>query len=82
MEVPAVHGVIARRLLVNYRGDPAAIARMLPPPFRPKLVDGYAVAGICLIRLSEIRPRGFPSVLVWDQRTRRIALRSNGSRTA
>jgi len=63
MGVPAVHGVIARRLLVNYRVDPAAIARILPLPFRPKRVDGYAVAGICLIRLSEIRPRGFPSVL-------------------
>ena len=63
MEVPAVHGVIARRLLVNYRVDPDAIARVLPPPFVPKLVNGQAIAGICLIRLTDIRPRGFPALV-------------------
>jgi hypothetical protein len=63
MGLPAVHGVIARRLLVNYRVAPDAIASLLPKPFRPKLVGGNAVAGICLIRLSEIRPRGMPAAL-------------------
>jgi hypothetical protein len=33
-------GRIARRLLVNYRVDPDAIAPLLPAPFRPALVDG------------------------------------------
>jgi hypothetical protein len=60
MRISKVHGVIRRRLLVNFRVDPAAITRNVPAPFRPKLHDGWAVAGVCLIRLDEIRPKGFP----------------------
>jgi hypothetical protein len=56
MQLPKVHGVIGRRLLVNFRVQPAVAARVLPPPFRPKLHAGHAVAGICLIRLQDIRP--------------------------
>ena len=56
-------GEIERRLLVNYRVDPDAIAGVLPAPFRPQLVDGFAVAGICLIRLGSLRPRGLPAAL-------------------
>src|SRR4051812_4703465 len=56
-------GEIERRLLVNYHVDPDAIAGVLPPPFRPQLVDGRAVAGICLIRLGSLRPRGLPAAL-------------------
>jgi Uncharacterized conserved protein (COG2071) len=63
MNVPKVHGTIARRLLVNFRVDPGVIQRQLPAPFRPKLHDGHAVAGICLIRLEHIRPRRFPRML-------------------
>ncbi len=48
--------VIERRLLVNYRVDPAVAARLLPTPLRPQLVNGWAVAGICLIRLGRLRP--------------------------
>ena len=58
--VPTIHGIIDRRILVNYRVNPDVIARVLPTPFRPKLVNGYAMAGICLIRLKRIRPRLFP----------------------
>lgn len=36
--------------------------RVLPPPFRPKLHRGKAIAGICLIRLEEIRPKRFPTL--------------------
>ena len=35
--------------------------RFLPSPFRPKLHRGYAIAGICLIRLEQIRPGWLPS---------------------
>jgi len=63
MRFPKVHGTIRRRLLVNFRVDPAVMQRQLPAPFRPKLHDGHAIAGICLIRLEHIRPRGFPTVL-------------------
>jgi Uncharacterized conserved protein (COG2071) len=63
MNVPKVHGVIGRRLLVNFRVEPDVIQRQLPAPFRPKLHDGHAVAGICLIRLENIRPLRFPQML-------------------
>ena len=52
--------VIERRLLVNYRVDPDVAAPLLPAPLRPKLVNGWAVAGICLIRLGRLRPSRLP----------------------
>ena len=63
MQLPKVHGIIRRRLLVNFRVDPAVLQRQLPAPFRPKLHEGHAIAGICLIRLEGIRPRRFPRLL-------------------
>jgi len=60
MQMPRVHGTIKRRLLINFRVDPSVVQRLLPPPFRPSLHNGHAIAGICLIRLEGIRPRGFP----------------------
>ena len=63
MKVPVVRGTIERRLLVNYRVDPVALRGVLPAPFRPQLVEGSAIAGICLIRLAGIRPRFVPAAL-------------------
>jgi hypothetical protein len=63
MKAPPIQGVIRRRILVNFRVDPDVIQRLLPAPFRPKLHDGNAIAGICLIRLEHIRPKGFPAFL-------------------
>src|SRR5438046_9001866 len=63
MRIPVIHGVIDRRMLVNYRVRPGALRAILPSPFRPKLVEGWGMAGICLIRLKEIRPRGMPRAL-------------------
>lgn len=60
MRVPRLRGEIGRRLLMNYRADPDTVARLLPPPFRPQLVEDSAVAGICLIRLGAMRPAGVP----------------------
>jgi hypothetical protein len=60
MRRPRVSSVVERRLLVNYRVDPAVIAGLLPAPLRPQQVDGQAVAGICLIRLGQVRPRSVP----------------------
>ncbi len=60
MRIPIVRGLIDRRILVNFRVDADAMARALPPPFRPKLMEGYAIGGICLIRLEKVRPRFFP----------------------
>lgn len=58
--MPTMHGLIDRRMLVNFRMQPEVIGKLLPSCFRPKLVKGWAMAGICLIRLKDIRPRGFP----------------------
>jgi hypothetical protein len=63
MQIPIIRGIIDRRILVNYRVDPAVLARLLPAPFRPKLVNGAGMAGVCLIRLKDIRPRFWPSIL-------------------
>lgn len=63
LHMPAVRGVIERRILVNYRVDPEVLAHLLPVPFRPQLVAGYGVAGICLIRLAQIRPRFAPPIV-------------------
>jgi len=60
MRVPVIHGLIRRRLLVNFRVDAGVMRRFLPKPFRPKLHRGYAIAGICLIRLEKIRPGWLP----------------------
>jgi hypothetical protein len=60
MRLPVIEGIIDRRILVNYRIDPLTIARLLPPLFRPLTVNGMALAGICLIRLRGLRPRGLP----------------------
>jgi Uncharacterized conserved protein (COG2071) len=63
VKVPRLRGVIERRILVNYRVDPAALRGVLPAPFRPHLVDNVAIAGICLIRLSAVRPPLVPAAL-------------------
>ena len=60
MKIPTLQGIIKRRILVNYRAEPEAIQKILPPQFRPKLHDGRAIAGICLIRLEHIRPKYAP----------------------
>ena len=61
--IPVIRGVIDRRILVNYRVDPAVLARLLPAPFRPKRVRGFGMAGVCLIRLKQVRPRLLPGWL-------------------
>src|ERR1022692_3805928 len=63
MQIPVIRGLIDRRILVNYRVDPGVLARLLPAPFRPKMVNGAGMAGVCLIRLKNIRPRFLPSFL-------------------
>ena len=73
MLTDAIDCTIERRLLVNYRIDPEAVTRLLPEPFRPQLVSGWAVGGVCFIRLGSLRPAHFPSVL--GSRTENVAHR-------
>lgn len=63
MKLPVIRGLIDRRILVNYRVDPPILQRLLPAPLRPKCVNGAGVAGICLIRLKRVRPRGWPGAI-------------------
>lgn len=59
---PALRGIIERRLLLNFRCAPPNLKALLPAPFRPKLLDGWGLAGICLIRLREVRPTFLPAL--------------------
>lgn len=63
MQIPIIRGIIDRRILVNFRVNPEVLTTILPAPFRPKLVNGAGMAGVCLIRLKNIRPRFLPSFL-------------------
>ena len=64
MWLPVLRGIIDRRMLVNYRIDPDWLQKCLPPPFRPKVVNGFGLAGVCLIRMNRIGPRVLPFPLV------------------
>ncbi|HVG31728.1 MAG TPA: DUF2071 domain-containing protein [Pyrinomonadaceae bacterium] len=63
LKLPTIEGIIRRRLLVNFHVDAEVVKRQLPARFRPKLQEGRAVAGICLIRLEHIRPKGLPEMI-------------------
>lgn len=63
MRLPTLQGIIKRRILVNFRAEPNAIQQILPAQFRPKLHNGKAVAGICLIRLEQMRPKLAPEFI-------------------
>ena len=66
MRLPVIQGVIRRRILANFRVDAQAMQREIPARFRPKLHNGLAIAGICLIRLEHIRPRAMPEI-IWSK---------------
>src|SRR4051812_41696110 len=59
-------GQMARRLLVNWR-VPLAIAESVLPQgrhnLRPTVINGWAIAGLCLVRLEHLRPAGIPRML-------------------
>jgi hypothetical protein len=78
--LPTMIGTIDRRLLINYRVDADVLAGLLPEPFRPQLVHGMGVAGICLIRLSQLRPLGCPAALglTTENAAHRVAVEWDG----
>jgi hypothetical protein len=63
MRLPIIQGIIRRRILANFRVDPEIMQCEIPSRFRPKLQNGFAVAGICLIRLEHVRPRSMPEII-------------------
>jgi hypothetical protein len=77
MTLPAIEGLIRRRILINFRVEPEVLEPLVPEPFRIKTVEGYGMAGICLIRLEHIRPRSLPGGvgLASDNVAYRVAVR-------
>jgi hypothetical protein len=63
MKRSTISGIIRRRILLNYRMVPELIEPLLPPKLKLKLHGGFAMAGICLIRLEKVRPKGLPAFL-------------------
>jgi len=76
MLLNALQGVVRRRILVNFKVDPAVIRRHVPAPFELQLVDGWSIAGICLIRLEHMRPPRLPEAvgIASDNAAHRIAV--------
>ncbi|MES2112043.1 MAG: DUF2071 domain-containing protein [Bacteroidota bacterium] len=58
-----IKGIIDRRILINFAVDPEVVKTFLPAPFSPKIIHGKAIAGICLIRLKDVRPKGLPAII-------------------
>lgn len=54
MKMPVLDGWIDRRILVNYRVKPEVVKSLLPSHLEPLVVNGYASAGICLLRLKDV----------------------------
>jgi hypothetical protein len=61
--LPLIQGVIARRMLLNFRADAAVVQRLLPAPLQVDMQHGHAIVGICLIRMENLRPQGVPAAL-------------------
>jgi hypothetical protein len=59
MKLPVIKGVIKRRILMNYQIEPEVIVKYLPPIFKPKVIQGKSIIGVCLIRLEQIHPKSF-----------------------
>jgi len=61
--LPVLEGVIARRILLNFRVDPEIAQRNIPSSLKVEIRNGHAIAGICLIRLEHLRPKHMPAFL-------------------
>jgi Uncharacterized conserved protein (COG2071) len=57
MLLDTIHGIIDRRILLNYHVEPEALQKVLPPGFRSKIFRGKGIGGVCMIRFRELRPR-------------------------
>jgi Uncharacterized conserved protein (COG2071) len=63
MLLDTIHGIIDRRILLNYHIEPEALQQVLPAGFRPKVFRGKGIGGVCMIRFRELRPRKIPARL-------------------
>lgn len=80
MRFPKLNANIERRLLVNYSVDPVVLKPFLPVGYTPQLINGRAVAGICLIRMGAVRPSWLKPELGWrgENVAHRIAVERQG----
>jgi hypothetical protein len=61
--LPVIQGVIARRMLLNFRADADVVQRLLPAPLQVDRQNEHAIVGVCLIRMENLRPHGVPGLL-------------------
>jgi len=75
--LPVLEGTIARRVLLNFRVDSGIARRLVPAPLEIATHNGYAVAGVCLISLKNLRPKCLPAAfgLSSENMAHRIAVR-------
>src|SRR5438067_2394546 len=75
--LPTLEGIIARRVLLNFRADPQVVRRLVPVPLEVATQNGAAIVGICLIRLEQLRPKGLPADLGMssENMAHRVAIR-------
>jgi hypothetical protein len=75
--LPRLEGMIARRLLLNYRADPALVQRLIPKPLQVVVRKDAAVVGVCLIRLEHLRVKGLPPLvgMTAENMAHRVAVR-------
>src|SRR6266568_8459695 len=78
---PVLEGVIARRILLNFRADPVIVQQLVPPPLEVEQFRGFAMVGVCLIRLEHLRPKGIPAALgvSSENMAHRVAIRYPGT---
>jgi len=62
MDLPVLNGVIDRRILINYRVNPEVVKSLLPVHLEPLVINGYASAGICLLRLKGVGVKSLPGI--------------------
>ena len=60
--IKEIIGKINHRILSNYRIEPQVAQSVLPKEFKPKLIHGFAIGGICQVSLSDMRPNGLPVI--------------------
>jgi uncharacterized protein YqjF (DUF2071 family) len=58
-----VTGIISHRILLNFKVDPEIMRKILPVEFKPKVINGYCIAGICQVSLINMRVKGAPALL-------------------
>jgi len=75
--LPALEGVIRRRILLNFRVDADAVAHLVPEPLEVLTYGNFAIVGVCLIGMEQLRPKGLPSWagLSSENMAHRIAIR-------